>query len=90
MKLFIGGLPFGMEVEEVNSLISEYGKIISLEMPKDHYTNETRGFGFFEYEQNSDADKAIKALNGLVFKGRSLKVNVAANKNTRNKSRRRY
>ena len=27
MKLFIGGLPFGMEVEEVSNLISEYGKI---------------------------------------------------------------
>jgi RNA recognition motif-containing protein len=40
-------------------------------------TEKSRGFGFVEMTNQSEAEKAKKALNGSDFKGRALKINEA-------------
>ncbi|MGW8222080.1 MAG: RNA recognition motif domain-containing protein, partial [Syntrophobacteria bacterium] len=49
-----------------------------------------KGFGFVEMPDNSEADQAIKALNGKVFNGRSIKVNQAEARGKRPRRRGRY
>ena len=48
----------------------------------------SKGFGFIEMPNNSEADKAIKALNKTSLKGRDLKVNQAEVKKKDKKRRR--
>ncbi len=43
----------------------------------DKFSGRSKGFGFVEMPSNSEADQAIKALNGKVLNGRSIKVNQA-------------
>ena len=90
MKLYIGNLSYSTTEEEINQLISGYGTADSIQLIKDRHTGQSKGFGFIEMNDNSEADAAIKGLNETNFKGRKLKVNQAQPRGDRNKGRRRY
>ena len=77
MKLYIGSLPYSTTESDLKTLFGDFGDINELSLVKDRHTGESKGFGFIEMKRNSDADKAIKALNGSVFQGRNIKVNQA-------------
>ena len=87
MKLYIGNLSYSTTEEEINQLISEFGTANDIRLIKDRHTGQSKGFGFIEMNDNSEADAAIKGLNMTYFKGRRLKVNQAQ---SRDKNRRRY
>ena len=76
MKLFVGNLPFTATDEAVRELFSQHGTVEKVSLIADRETGRPRGFGFVEMS-NDDASRAIQALNGADFEGRSLKVNEA-------------
>jgi RNA recognition motif-containing protein len=78
-KLFIGNLPFSATEQSVRALFEPHGTIESLALINDRDTGRPRGFGFIEMS-SSDASKAMQALNGREFDGRTLKVNEAQSK----------
>ena len=88
MKLYIGNLAYNVQEEEVRKMLEEFGTLDSFDWVTDKYTGKSRGFCFAEMN-NSNADTAIKALNGKEFHGRFLKINEARAKKGRNKRRRR-
>jgi RNA recognition motif-containing protein len=73
-KLYVGNLSFNATEESVRTLFSQYGEVVSVNIPKDQMSGRPRGFCFVEME---NADEAISALNGADFEGRPLKVDVA-------------
>ena len=77
MKIYVGQLPYSMTEVGLNEMFSEYGEIASLNLIMDKYSGQSKGFGFIEMPNNSEADKAIKALNKSMLKGREIKVNQA-------------
>ena len=74
-KVFCGGIPYKMTDEEFEELFKPYGEI------KNCFVAQGKGFGFCNYEEAESADKAIKALDGTEFQGRTLKVDYARPKN---------
>ena len=56
---------------------TEYGEVTSARIITDRMTGRSRGFGFVEMAQSSEAEAAIQALNGKDFSGRQLTVNEA-------------
>ncbi len=75
-KLFVGNLPFTATDESVRALFSQHGTVDKVSLITDRETGRPRGFGFVEMS-NDDASRAMQALNGADFEGRSLKVNEA-------------
>lgn len=75
MNIYLGQLPYNVNEEELREIFSEYGEIASLNLVKDRFSGQSKGFGFIEMPNNSEADKAIKALNKSMLKGREIKVN---------------
>jgi len=73
-KIFVGNLPPSATDEEVLSLFSQFGKVRSLTLASDVFTNKCKGFGFVEMEGH-EARAAIAGLNGKDFSGKFLKVN---------------
>lgn len=63
-------------------LFSQFGEVISCALPNDRETGRPRGFGFVEMS-DEDAKKAIQALDGKDFGGRSLRVNEAQPRESR-------
>jgi RNA recognition motif-containing protein len=75
MKIYVGQLPYNVKESELKELFSEFGEIASVELIMDHYSGRSKGFGFIDMPNNSEADATIKALNKSMFKGREIKVN---------------
>lgn len=75
-KLFVGNLPFTATEDSVRNLFTPHGTVEKIALITDRDTGRPRGFGFVEMA-NSDAARAMQALNGKDFEGRPLKVNEA-------------
>src|SRR6185437_13075528 len=75
-KLYVGNLPFTATEEGVRNLFAPHGTVEKLSLINDRDTGRPRGFGFVEMS-NADASRAMQALNGTDFDGRTLKVNEA-------------
>ncbi len=90
MNMYIGNLDYSVTEEDLKELFSEFGEVASVNVIMDRYSNQSKGFAFIEMPNNSEADKAIKALNGSSFKGRNIKVNQAEDRRKRRSRKRRY
>jgi len=77
MKLYVGNLAYSVTQGDLKDLFAEFGEASNIELIIDRNTGQSKGFGFVEMTNNSEADTAIKALNGKNYKGRPLKVNQA-------------
>jgi RNA recognition motif-containing protein len=75
-KLYVGNLPFTATDGTVNELFSKHGTVDKVSLITDRDTGRPRGFGFVEMA-DADASRAMQALNGTDFGGRSLKVSEA-------------
>ncbi len=77
MNIYIGNLAYSVTEEDLREAFSAYGEIESVNLITDRFSGESKGFGFVEMPNNSEADAAIKGINGEPLKGREAKVNQA-------------
>ncbi len=76
-KLFVGSLPWAVNDDALKSAFEVHGSVVSAKVITDRQTGRSRGFGFVEMENESEASKAIEALNGAELKGRNIVVSEA-------------
>src|SRR5262245_27027159 len=77
-RLYVGNLPFSADENSVRELFSTNGRAVTeVKLVTDRDTGRPRVFGFVEMGSSSDADGAIRDLNGRDFGGRPLTVNEA-------------
>jgi RNA recognition motif-containing protein len=90
MNIYVGNLAYSVTQDELREAFSAYGQVESANLITDKFTGESKGFGFVEMPNNSEADAAIKALNETRLKGRNLKVNQAKPRTDRPSRGRRF
>ena len=76
-KIYVGNLPFSATNESLSEMFSKFGSVDSSKIVTDRDTGRSKGFGFVEMSDASEADSAIEKLNGSDMGGRSLTVNEA-------------
>jgi RNA recognition motif-containing protein len=76
-KLFVGNLSFQTTENDLNDAFAAFGPVTEANLMLDRVTNRSRGFGFVTMSTDEEAQKAIEAMNGKDFGGRSITVNVA-------------
>jgi RNA recognition motif-containing protein len=85
MRLFVGNLPFSTDDEELRELFGNHGAVHDAQVIKDRDNPErSRGFGFVEMGTDAEARAAISALDGYDLHGRTLNVNEARARESRN------
>ncbi|KAI0016467.1 hypothetical protein F4780DRAFT_677511 [Xylariomycetidae sp. FL0641] len=77
-KLFIGGLAWHTEDATLREKFEEFGVVEEAVVVKDRDTGRSRGFGFVRYTNETDAQKAISAMNNVEFDGRAIRVDKAS------------
>ena len=77
MNIYVGNLAYSVTEDELREAFGAYGEISSVSLISDKFSGQSKGFGFVEMPNNSEADAAIKALNETSLKGRNIKVNQA-------------
>lgn len=73
-KLFLANIPTCMdEYTLIEALkFSQFGDLKSFHLVKDNKTNDSKGFGFFELNDESQIENCVNSLNGSNFYGRTL------------------
>jgi RNA recognition motif-containing protein len=80
--IYLGNLPFNATEEQVADLFGQHGQVDKVSLVSDRETGQSRGFGFVEMPVE-DADRAIDALDGFEYEGRTLRVNEARDRGAR-------
>ena len=86
MNIYVGQLPYSVTEDELREMFLQYGKVSSLNLIMDRYSGQSKGFGFIEMPNNSEADQAIKGLNKSMLKGREIKVNQSEERRNKKKN----
>ena len=76
-KLYIGNLPFKTKEEDLQTLFQQAGAVESVNIIRDKFSGQSRGFGFVEMTSAEDAEKAIQMFNGHSMDNREIVVNEA-------------
>jgi len=76
-NLYVGNLPHSTTEAELRNLFEPHGPVEKVTLVTDRDTGRSRGFGFVEMTNATEADKAISALNGQDLGGRPLTINEA-------------
>ena len=82
-NIFVGNLSFNTNEDELRQMFESYGQVDRVSILTDRDTGRSRGFGFVEMASDEDGEKAISALNGSQFGGRTINVNEARPKSDR-------
>jgi RNA recognition motif-containing protein len=76
--------------DDLKDVFSTYGNVASVKLITDKFSGQSKGFGFVEMTNNSEADTAIKKLNGTALKDRNITVNQAKPRGERSSHSPRY
>lgn len=77
MNIYVGNLSYDTTDDELLSAFADFGEVASAVVIKDKLSGNSRGFGFVEMPQKTEAQAAIQGLNGQDLNGRKLTVNEA-------------
>ncbi|HUF09637.1 MAG TPA: RNA-binding protein [Rhodothermales bacterium] len=81
MNIYVGNLSYNVDDRELQRLFEEHGTVSSAKVIIDRDSGRSKGFGFVEMPDGSEARDAISALNQREIDGRSLRVNEARPRN---------
>ena len=77
MNIYVGNLPREATEDDLRKAFEAFGEVSSAKIITDKFTGDSKGFGFVEMSNNSEAQSAISGLDGKDLKGSSLRVNEA-------------
>lgn len=80
MKLFVAGLPYDMDDAELEEFFEKFGTVSSVKVAMDKETGKSKGFGFVEMPDATEAREAIEGLNDLSIGKKTLVVKEAEDK----------
>ena len=83
MNIYVGSINFKMTESELRELFEEYGEVTSAKIIFDKYSGKSKGFGFVEMPDETQAKKAIEVLNGSEVQGRKIIVNESIERTER-------
>ena len=77
MNIYVGNLAREVGEEELRQEFMAFGQVTSVNIIKDRYTGQSRGFGFVEMSSKAEGQAAIDGLKGKTLQDRTLDVNEA-------------
>jgi RNA recognition motif-containing protein len=76
-RIYVGNLPYTTDNQQLAQLFSAFGEVMDAAVIMDRATGQSKGFGFVEMSDDTQAHNAIQALNGTMLGNRTIRVNEA-------------
>jgi RNA recognition motif-containing protein len=77
MNIYVGNLDYKVTEKDLEEIFGEFGTVSSSKIIMDKFSGRSKGFGFVTMENQDEANKAIKELNGAAYENRNMVVNEA-------------
>jgi RNA recognition motif-containing protein len=95
MNIYVANLGVNVGDQDLKELFAHFGAVSSAKVIIDKFTNQSRGFGFVEMQENGEAQTALDTLNGTMVDNMLIKVSEARpredrSQNYNSNSNRRY
>ncbi len=84
-NLFIGSLAYATTDDTLKAFFEQVGEVESARVITDRDSGRSKGFGFVEFKNDADNQKAIDSLDGKELDGRAISVGLARPKEDRPK-----
>ena len=81
MNMYVGNLSYNVKESDLRQVMEEYGTVDSVKLITDRDTRRSKGFAFIDMPESSEAQNAIKELNGAEYAGRPMVVKEALPRN---------
>lgn len=85
MKIYVGNMSYDTSEDDLRKAFEAHGQVDSVAVISDQYSGRSKGFGFVEMSNDTEAKAAIDSLNDSDLQGRTLKVNEARPRNDSNR-----
>ena len=90
MNIYVGNLDYGVDEDDLKGIFEDFGSVAEAKVISDKFTGKSKGFGFVVMNDEAEAEKAVKELNGATLENRQIVVNEARERKQNNNNRRRY
>ncbi len=90
MTIYIGNLAYTVTEDDLRDAFSEFGEVETASIINDKFSGRSKGFGFVDMPNDSEAREAIEAMNNKDLNGRTIKVNEAKPREEKPARRERY
>jgi len=87
VNIYVGNLSPQATEDDLRQAFEAFGQVESVNIIRDKFSGESRGFGFVEMPSKQEADKALEEMNGTDLMGSEVNVNEARPKTNRRDSR---
>jgi cold-inducible RNA-binding protein len=77
-SMFVGGLAFAATEDDLRRALSTAGRIVSCRIVTDRETGRSKGFGFVDFESDTDRDNALRNFNGIEVCGRPIRLDAGS------------
>ncbi len=77
MNIYVGNLSYEVTEEELREEFTAFGAVTSVNIIKDKYSGQSKGFAFVEMPTLSEGQAAITGLNGKMLHNRQISVSGA-------------
>jgi RNA recognition motif-containing protein len=84
MRIYVGGISYNSNNDGLRALFATMGTVTEANIVEDRFSGQSKGFGFIDMPNDSEAQMAITKFNGYMMDGRSLTVNEAKPREDRN------
>ncbi len=81
MKIYVGNMSYDTSEDDLRKAFEAHGQVDSVAIISDKYSGQSKGFGFVEMSNETEAKAAMESLNDSDLQGRTLKVNEARPRN---------
>jgi RNA recognition motif-containing protein len=82
-KLYVGNLAYSTSESAIEQAFAAHGTVASVTLISDRDTGRPKGFGFVEMGSAEEAEAAKNALDGTQMDGRTIKVDIAKEREPR-------
>jgi RNA recognition motif-containing protein len=82
-NLFIGSLAYSTTDDSLKAHFEQIGEVASARVITDRDSGRSKGFGFVEYVDEANNQKAVDQLDGKDLDGRTISVGLARPKEDR-------
>lgn len=73
-RIFVGGIALACTEEQLKSEFSKCGEVINARIVMDRDTGRSKGFGFVEYANARDVEKAMHRMQGADICGKTVRL----------------
>ena len=77
VNIYVGNLAYSVTEEQLRDAFGQFGEVDKVSIIMDRMTGRSKGFGFVEMQDDSEAEAAIRGLNEQPINGRAVRVNEA-------------